>query len=425
MEIDYLIDSDTNKVGKRLTQKQIECILPKQIAEKNISLILIAVIDKAQCREIVKYLEFNKIKYDYADYYMDSLEIQRINSFNYTSNLRNNQSRLQRVIFVQIPNLWCNFRCSYCYLIQNNENVLIGETMRYPHKPEYISKALNYKRLGGMAYIDLTSFGETLLYKDIVELTKLLLKEGHIVSITTNGTITDRLNELLGIEDKLKERLFIRFSFHFKELEKKNLTLKFFENVKAVQKSVASMTVMMVAEDTYLPYKDKIKKIFIKELGALPQLDFVRESTNDRFALLSKKTLEEYLEEWSDFKSKKFEHRRHFFERKITEWCHAGDCCSFLNIFTGELYACSQTPSFTNIYNDITQEIQFKEFGFGCPCDWCVNTIMWENFGAIETSYKGPGYAEILNRIDKEGNSWIKKPLYQILNQKILEKSRG
>ena len=83
VEIDYLIDSDTNKVGKRLTQKQIECILPKQIAEKNISLILIAVIDKAQCREIVKYLEFNKIKYDYADYYMDSLEIQRINSFNY------------------------------------------------------------------------------------------------------------------------------------------------------------------------------------------------------------------------------------------------------------------------------------------------------------------------------------------------------
>lgn len=417
LKIDYFIDSNIEKAGKMLTQKNIECILPAEIKKKNIDLILIAVIDNKKCNEITRYLEIEKIKYDFLDYYIDNIQIQKDNNL---SIIQKNSGKLHKVIFIQIPTLWCNLRCSYCYLLQNDKNVLNKEKMRYPHKPNYIAKALSYNRMGGMTYFDLTSFGETFLYKDIVELTKYLLQEGHIVSITTNGTIQNKLKELLQLPDELLENLFIRFSFHYDELKKKKLISLFFDNVRNVQKTVASMTVMMVAEDNYLPYKNKIKELFIKELGALPQLDFARESTTNDYKLLSKKTIDEYMQEWSDFESEKFNHRKYFFERKITERCHAGECCSFLNIFTGELYPCSQMPSFTNIYDDITDEIQFKEFGYGCPCEWCINSIMWGNFGAIESSYKGPGYAKILNRIDTNGKPWIKDKLYQILNQRLI-----
>lgn len=417
LEIDYLIDSNVEKAGKLLTQKKIKCILPAEIKKKNIDLVLIAVIDNKKCNEITRYLENEKIIYDFLDYYIDNIEIQKENNL---SMLQKNDRKLHKVIFIQIPTLWCNLRCSYCYLLQNDKNVFDREDMRYPHKPSYIAKALSYNRIGGMTYFDLTSFGETFLYKDIVGLTKCLLQEGHIVSITTNGTISNKLNELLQLPDELLENLFIRFSFHYDELIKKKLITRFFENVRNVQNTLASMTVMMVAGDSYLPCKSKIKKLFIEELGALPQLDFVRESTANDYTLFSKKTINEYIQEWSDFESKKFDHRKRFYNRKITEWCHAGDCCAFLNIFTGELYTCSQMPSFTNIYDDITNEIQFKEFGYGCPCDWCINSIMWENFGAIKTNYKGPGYAEVLNRIDTNGRPWIKDKLYKILNQRLI-----
>lgn len=81
---------------------------------------------------------------------------------------------------------------------------------------------------------------------------------------------------------------------------------------------------------------------------------------------------------------------------------------------------CSQMKSIYNIYKNLNESIQFKPFGEKCPCEWCINTIMWANFGAIKTEYQGPGYAAILDRTDSDGCSWIKEPLYNALNRKII-----
>lgn len=416
-KVGFLIDSSPENRNKLSVRLGLKCISPEEIKEKNIDIVLIAVIDKKASYEIEAYLKGQGIDYSFADYYLDELQMARV------KNIKDNEARndvLKRVIFVQIPTMNCNMKCSYCYLIQNDSECLRGEHERYPHRPEFIAKALSRYRIGGTTYFDLTSWGESLLYRDIVPLTRMLLEDGHIVSITTNGTASGVIDKLLEIGEEYIERLFLRFSFHFTELKRLGITDIFFKNVRKVRRSKASFTVMMVASDNYLPYKEMIKALFIQELGALPHLDFVRESTRKDYELLSEKTKEQYMNEWSDFDSKKFEHRKYFYGRKITEYCHAGDKCTYLNIFSGDLFPCSQMSVIANIYDDICESIKFKEYGDDCPCEWCVNSIIWANFGALETPWQGDGYAETFNRVDMDGNSWIKHNLYELLNQKVI-----
>lgn len=418
LKIDYVIDSDEFKQGKKYTEENILCISPDEIGSRHITYVLIATINKQISAQIEIRLRQEGVEYDYADWYLDGLQLIRLNKDEQLS-APETERKLKRVIFLQIPTNFCNMRCEYCYLIQKDDVLRYGERTRYPHRPEFLAAAMSRKRLGGMAYIDITTTGETLLYGDVVELTRLFLIEGHVVSITTNGTVSKVIDRLLELPDDLKERLFIRCSFHYLELKRLNMLDEFFENVRKIRNSAASVTVMMVASDVYLPYKEEIKSWFMSRLGALPQLDFVRESTKEDYTLDSDKNLDNYIKVWDDFQSKKFEHRKYYFGRHIHEFCHAGNKCFLLNIFTGEVSPCPQMPAFTNAFTDISKEIELKSVGQKCPCEWCIYSIMWANFGAIDTPWHGQGYAETLNRIDAEGNSWIKPKLYSVLNMEI------
>lgn len=93
-----------------------------------------------------------------------------------------------------IPITKCNIKCSYCYVIQRHHRNMQFANFRY--SPEYMAKALSPQRLGGIAYISLCGAGETLLQKEVPEITYYLLKEGHYVNITTNGTITKAFKEI-------------------------------------------------------------------------------------------------------------------------------------------------------------------------------------------------------------------------------------
>lgn len=60
-----------------------------------------------------------------------------------------------------------------------------------------MGNALTKERLGGVCYFSICGAGETLIPKYITDITFNLLNQGHYVNLTTNGTITNRFDEII------------------------------------------------------------------------------------------------------------------------------------------------------------------------------------------------------------------------------------
>ena len=127
----------------------------------------------------------------------------------------------KRFIECLLPVTICNLKCEYCYIIQEGRRT--NEKAHLSHSPEYIAQALSKKRLGGISYISICGAGETLIDPTATVIVYELLKEGHYVNITTNGTIVKEINNILSYPQDFFNRLHISFSLHFLELKKKNL----------------------------------------------------------------------------------------------------------------------------------------------------------------------------------------------------------
>lgn len=115
--------------------------------------------------------------------------------------------KINKLILCFIPTNLCNLKCEYCLVSQTNEWNRNDIKFQYP--VEHIVQALSKERLGGECFINLTAQGETLLYKDIVPLTRGLLEEGHSVEIITNATISKRIDEILEFPENLLNNLLI------------------------------------------------------------------------------------------------------------------------------------------------------------------------------------------------------------------------
>lgn len=96
--------------------------------------------------------------------------------------------KIKRFIECLIPLTICNLKCSYCYVSQENRKT--QQPANFLYSPYIIGRALSRERLGGICYISMCGAGETLLAKEMPDITYNLLKEGHYVNITTNGTIS-------------------------------------------------------------------------------------------------------------------------------------------------------------------------------------------------------------------------------------------
>ena len=62
----------------------------------------------------------------------------------------------------------------------------------FKYTPEHIGKCLTKERLGGVSFFSICGAGETLAQPETLKIAKELLKNGHIVNITTNGTLKNR-----------------------------------------------------------------------------------------------------------------------------------------------------------------------------------------------------------------------------------------
>lgn len=305
---------------------------------------------------------------------------------------------MRRFFECLVPNTTCNLKCRYCYLIQEGRRTNKSASFQYP--PEIISKALRKERVGGTCLISLTAAGETLLPPEMPDIVHGILKEGHFVNITTNGTPTKQLRELLSKTEGYHQHLHFSFSLHYLELLKHNLLEAFFENVLLAKKEGCSILVQINLVDEYIPYWDEIKQLCIERVGAPPQVALTRDESCGTFAIMSSLSKEEYINIGQKMDSPLFNCTVENFMVKRKEYCYAGYWSANLFLETGIMRGCYGQGTCQNIFEDINKPILFEPIGKHCQCAYCINSSHFISQGIIPALLPVLSYGELRDRSD-------------------------
>ncbi len=324
--------------------------------------------------------------------------------------------KINRLISLLIPMSICNLRCDYCYL-SHRENSYQNRQVIFKHPPSYIKKALSQKRLGGRAYINVCADGETLLAENIEEYIKALLEEGHYVEFVTNLTITSVLKKILALNSELLARLEFKCSLHYLELKRKNLLTTFAENVRHIWATGSSASIEIVPHDDLIPYIPELKEYSISIFGALPHVTIARDDTSLEKGYLTKLEIEEYDKIWSQFDSDFWKFKRSIFEKKITDFCYAGDKFLFVNMETGVANQCYRGNLKQNIFENIDEPIHFHPIG-KCLQNHCYNGHFLLTLGCVE-KFTNIRYGNIRDRLTNTGNSWLNPKFKSFLNTTV------
>jgi len=303
---------------------------------------------------------------------------------------------MRRFIECLTTNTNCNLKCGYCYLIQQSRRTNKNAVFNY--SPEYIGKSLSKHRLGGESLISITASGETLIPKELPYIAKEILKQGHFLNITTNGTLSQQIDNLLAITDGYHSHIHISFSFHYVELRQKNLIDVFFNNIQKVWKSGCSILLQINLVDEYIPFWEEIKQLSLKYVGALPQVALTRREENENFTIFSSKSIDDYIKIGKEMNSPLFDFTCRNFNEKRKEYCHAGLWSGVLNMETGELRGCYNQGFCYNIYKSIEEPIPFTPIGKKCELKYCVNSSHFMSQGIIPSLLPLPSYGELRNR---------------------------
>lgn len=322
---------------------------------------------------------------------------------------------MRRFIECLTTNTNCNLKCSYCYLIQQDRRTNKNATFHY--SPEHIGKALSQKRLGGVSLISITASGETFIPKEIPYIAKEILKQGHFLNITTNGTLTKQilffLTETVGFHD----HIHVSFSFHYLELKKKNLISVFFQNIKTIREAGCSILLQINLVDEYIPFWDEIKELSLKYVGALPQVALTRrELNNGKFEIYSDLPIEIYKEKGDEMQSPLFDFTFKNFNVKRKEYCYAGWWSATLNMDTGDLTGCYGLGKRQNIFADLNKDIDFYPIGKNCKHEYCFNSSHFMSQGTIPSLLPLPSYGELRNR---ESAHWYTNVMKEFLYQQF------
>lgn len=295
---------------------------------------------------------------------------------------------IKRFFECLIPVTVCNLRCSYCYVIQRDYRNMKLAKLKY--SPEYIGQCLNQDRLGGRCFFSICGAGETLAQPETLEIAHELLKRGHIVNITTNGTLKRKFDEILKFSREEKERLHFSFSLHYLELQRLNLLDTFFENVLFVKNQGCSFVVQINLCDEYLPYVNEIKNICKTRIGAWPQVAATRKEGAGltKFEFFTQLSDENYIEYGKKFDSRLFDYTIENFNIKRNEFCYAGQRSGTLNLSDGTLYKCYADPEPQWIFDNPNKPIFFEPIGRNCGCAFCLNSSHFMSQGVIENGDK-------------------------------------
>ncbi|GHV87259.1 hypothetical protein AGMMS50255_5550 [Spirochaetia bacterium] len=326
--------------------------------------------------------------------------------------------KLKRLIDVLVPITACNFRCHYCYVTQQEQ--IKG---RIPQLPDValIKKAFSKKRLGGACYINFCGQGETLLQPEIPAIVAALLQEGHFIVVITNGSLPDPIDELLKLPKVLRQRLMFLASFHFLELKRLGLIEHYFSTIKKMRAAGVSFNSIMTVCDELIPYKDEIKEMCIRNLGAYCNIAVGRDDTKVSKPILTSLSENEYSNIWSDFNSELFKFQMSNWGVKQTNFCYAGDIWSTVNLETGDLKQCySSTNLLQNIYSNVNEPIKWKAYGRNCLEPHCFNGVAAFSIGAVPALNKTvPSWIALRNKVCTDGTEWFNPTLKKLLSTKM------
>ncbi len=314
-----------------------------------------------------------------------------------------------------IPVTVCNIKCDYCYIVQREHRTCKIPELKY--SPEIIEKALRQERLGGVCYFSICGAGETFVPNYLLDVVNAILKNGHYVNITTNGTLSKKIKELSRFNKEELSRIHISFSFHYLELKKKSLLDVFFENVNYVKSLGCSVLIQLNLYDGYLPYLEDIKKICLERVGALPQIAATRkeESLLTKVEYMTSLSEEDYISAGKQFDSPLFDFTVKNFNCKRKEFCYAGSWTFTLNLVTGVMKRCYASSISQNIFENVDKPIMDIAVGNCCGSLFCMNSSHFMSLGVIP-EIKTPTYSDLRNR--KIAN-WYTDSMIQFLNGKL------
>lgn len=309
---------------------------------------------------------------------------------------------IKRLVAINVPFTKCNLKCRYCYLSQRNE--WDGNMPAFTHSPKEIRQALSKERLGGVSIINLTGRGETLLPKEMPQIIRELLEEGHYLEVVTNGTLTKRFDEIAAFPRELLTHLEFKFSFHYMEFNRLGIMDSFFDNVIKMRNVGCSFTLELMPYDELIPHIEDIKALCIEKVGAVCQTTVGRNDLDGR-SLLTDLSREEYEKTWSAFNSTMFKFKMDVYNIKRREFCYAGMWSLYVDLISGEARRCYGFQPDQNIY-DMSKPLQFRPVGHACKQPFCYNAHAFLCLGVIP-ELETPTYADIRNRVTKNGNEWL------------------
>ena len=431
-KISYFVDNMPEKWGRQYTEDRIECIRPDDLKQKGVDSVYIAIYDKQQYLNIKRQLDKYEITSQHIyEVYAELNHRQEIAFLEKTQYLkrsvyhRTESEHLVKFICYSLPTSICNFRCDYCYVKQlGGENALAAPDWRrkMSHSPQFMAYSLRRERMKGNCLISIAAGGETLLIDKIEELVYELLKDGHVVQISTNGVITDKIKKILSFPKELLENLFVVFSVHYLELVRNGKLDTFIDNVKCVRDSEASCYTTIVASDIYYPHIDAIKKTFMDRLGIYPLVDIMRDDSD----LMNPKIItelpkEEYERVWKSFGSDKFVYRHGKGLTKVKS-CLAGQNYFYIDGLSGDVRYCSafrgEKNNLNNVYQNLDQDISIGPIG-NCPAEWCFFSPAIAPLGILGEVKDVPTYGTIYQQVDNNGKKYIKEELLCLLERGI------
>ncbi|MCQ2229180.1 MAG: radical SAM protein [Bacteroidales bacterium] len=305
---------------------------------------------------------------------------------------------MRRFIECLIPVTACNLKCSYCYVVQEGRRK--NEKANFRYDAETIGKALSVERLGGVSLISITGSGETLIPKELPDVVREILRQGHFVNITTNGTLKVAMQKLLDATEGMHDRLHFSFSFHVRELQEKNLLEAFWENVDRVKQSGCSILLQINLSDEYWDCWEEVKQMSLEHVGALPQVALTRDESNNTYKIMTRHSEAEYIAKAREMNSPLFECTLENFMVKRTEYCYAGMWSAKLDICSGEMSACYGHGRKQNIFEDLEKPIVFEPVGKHCPFKYCFNSSHFISQGIIPELMPQTSYGDLRNRAE-------------------------
>ena len=322
-------------------------------------------------------------------------------------------AQIKRFLECLIPVTVCNLECPYCYIIQEDRRKMCLAEM--PYSPEQIGYALRPERLGGICYISICGAGETMAQKEVIGIVRELVKQGHYINITTNGTLSRRFDELIEQCGAWMSHVHVAFSMHYTELLRKGWVDVFFENINKVKAAGGSVLLQMNLCDDYVPHIEEIQRLSLEKVGAYPQIALTRDESTEPFGIFTAGTEEEYLANGRKFDSPLFAFTVKNFNVKRREFCYAGDWSGVLNLQTGILTKCYAEPGGTNIFADPDAAIPFEAVGKCCHNRYCVNSSHFMSLGVVP-EINTPTYAALRNRPEA---GWYSEEMREFLSGKL------